>query len=144
MSDVNTSPIKKPTLSEIFAKTDTVEYGPFKVIKPTGIEWRKAEAYYDGKPIKLTPVQNQMLALLVAYQGGAVTQDVFSDFSKNPTNSTKVQIYYIRSAIKKQTGVDVSKVIRCFNPFRGQGEKGQWKPEVKGAYIIALPQAALA
>ena len=132
--------IKKPKLTEIFAYTDTIEYGDFKVTKQPDGKWKDAKAYFNNHPITLPPSRMKILSLLVAYKGQPVSKNDCDINGSDPVNTMKVQIHHIKSTLRTEAGESAANLIRAINPAPQKKERGPWSPNTAGQYRLVLPQ----
>jgi len=139
------------SLQQSFADTDTVEYGPFKIVKAVGASWEHAAVFANGKQVEgLTPQQKRFISTLVAQKGDQASyrlldrelprQEGAVDYSQ--TKRFHVFAHHVRKALEKtgQDGPQLAATIRSTNPYTGGGEKGTRSREYGDAgYVIRLP-----
>lgn len=95
------------TLSEIFSETDTVEFGPFKIMKPISMDWDAAVIRIDDCEIAFRPEQKRILAALSALPDHKLTYaDYVRVLEKQETSLEKIsqllttQISLIKTRLK--------------------------------------------
>ncbi len=124
------------SLNEIFKEADTVEAGPFKLIKKIYDGWKDSCFLVNDREVILTAQQKQFMAALICLPDQQLSIENFKiAFGINdPTwstddiwNNIKVQIFNIRNAIIEQTGdLAASQIITPLNPYRQGGQKGSY------------------
>lgn len=154
------------TLTEIFAATDHISYGPFKIVKPIGADYKKAEFTVNGQMVPLKPSEMRVMALLISQQGAYVTISMLGQASGSPTleklaqdmdagkilgraasfhlnNNFKVAVCKIRKAIEKtldnpDEAESACRSIRPLKAFSRGGELRRTEIEDESGYRLAL------
>jgi hypothetical protein len=72
------------TLTEIFARTDTVRHGPFALIKQPGQLYRNAMFLVDGHLVSIPAAQKKLMALLISQKGGDMTMPLLAEGMETP------------------------------------------------------------
>ena len=137
-ADAQTSKTEQPaeeplTLHQIFGGRSSCAFGPLSTTVGNIDRARSFEVCANGSPLKLPPIDSQLLCLLVAFEGRPLTtghlKEIFDRFSDRSLealrNNFKVHIHHIREALKK-AGVGVR--ILPTNPRRKTGECGRYNP----------------
>ena len=162
--------ITEKTLTHIFGQTDRISFGFFTIIKPVGEEFDRATALVKDRPVPLSTVQKQTLALLISQKGlpveghkwasaqetpkmKALTQKLNETFCLNErksikaqiANAYKVQIHRIREKLKEAfpDAHEQAEVLDCIDTTGAHyqsGIKGHRADFTAKAYRLLTPE----
>lgn len=153
-------------LSDVFADTDTISYGPFKMIKKVGEPFKKAEIWVHDRLVPMQPAQKRILAMLISYQGEPVSFEIYAkeagspymqsfhaalektqrhgekrSMEENIMGNYRVQMHHIRDALANafpdiEERKQVFLAIASTGPWRAGGEKDKSGEQTIGGYRL--------
>lgn len=143
------------TLSEIFATEAAIEYGPFRVEKALGRDWKAATVTVHGHAVKTAPMGAALLALLISEKGGNVRHTDLhlarwpeygqqASIRNEPESAMKVHINKLKAAIRTipEGGKEAAAMIVSAYRADGRGEGVAARSAANvNAYRIVLPSA---
>ena len=123
-----------PSLTQIFALSDTVEYAGLKITKPIGRSWEHARAFINNVEVEITePKKKQILALLISQEGQPLTKEdaeanLIYDGKNDPAKVYKTHISQIKA--------DIIATHPELKPFLDQITSAKYTrhPEIRAAY----------
>ena len=134
------------TLSEAFAQTDNIAYGPFKIEKQPGKPWETAVFTVNNHKIELKNRQMLIIALLISQKGEIVRHDDVMaeigiiDKTVSAKSSMKVHISKIKSAIKgTPDGEYAASHIQPYNKNHKKGLTDKQRILTRTGYHIVDP-----
>lgn len=146
------------SLSSIFAETDNVSYGAYKITKPTGSNYKSARFLVGDQEVTLLPAQKKIMALLISQQGEPLTWAGFAreipkwagdapdeesilgfeqEAQRKLITLYKVQISLIKKSIKAQLGNNEVTGIQI-EPLTHQGQKPHDNNPAFGYRLLSL------
>jgi DNA-binding response OmpR family regulator len=95
-------------LTADFKRTDTIEFGPFRVTKQPGAKWETAQAFIGNREVDMKPSAKKFLAYLISQHGRPLSHETLRGMSFHYEHMTTEQLQQklwagicaIRSAIR--------------------------------------------
>lgn len=139
-------------LTGLFNKTDTLAYGPFKIVKPEGLSFQFSKFSVKDTIIHLPLAQKQIMAMLIDQQGRPLLRDNISGFLRDEryltvsSNLMQVQICKIKKTITKEltpvfgaeAAKNVTKMIAPLALNKRSRQTGIENPQLVGAYRLRV------
>lgn len=136
------APEPLPRLSNIFSKSDTFEYGGFRVEKKPGAPWNDARAFFESIRLTLQGEQKRVLAFMIVYQGTPIPTAIYKIPGEYPHESLTYQINKIKTALQEQAASTEAAGRIAHTPgweLVHRRKSGQWKWAQVPQYFIQKP-----
>ena len=135
------------TLTKIFGKYTTLDWGGHRLHKPLGAAWKEARYSCCGTEIAISQDRlKRYLAVLIAARGDLVTPEQAGEAMENPTltgsngkNTTKLYVCYLRQCYAPYPAMQGKAFFEAGNPSHRLQQTGSLHQKPKGCYRLLSP-----